>query len=263
METGYLSLSGGRIFLRKWGEGEQLLICFHGFADSGARFESLAASLPSSFTLVAPDLPWHGQTEWNSEQLLPADLVELVHTTCSTHGFEKACLLGHSWGGRLLACSLPVLEPLTNKAWLVAPGGFVSGLYWGMENSPDFFRSRLISFAETNMQRFMQIMDFLGRIGLFNVAALRYLLASLEKANQNRQLFPVWKNLSNFKLSTGALRNLNIPVFFLLGERDSLLSRPKFMRFARQIPSAQFRLLGGIGHWPSGEVLAREILENF
>lgn len=262
METGYLSLSGGRIFWRKWGEGEHLLICFHGFADSGARFESLAASLPSSFTLVAPDLPWHGKSEWNSEKLLPADLKELVHTICSTNGFEKACLLGHSWGGRLLACSLSVLEPLISKAWIVAPGGFVSGLYWGMENSPDFFRNRLISFAETNIDRFMQIMEILGRVGLFNGAALRYLIASLEKSNHSRQLFPVWKNLVHFKLSPSPLRHLNVPVFFLLGERDTLLARNKVMNYARQIPSAQFRLLPGIGHWPSGEVLVKEILAD-
>jgi pimeloyl-ACP methyl ester carboxylesterase len=259
METGYLELSGGRIFWRKWGAGQHLLICFHGFADSGKRFESLAGASPNSYTLIAPDLPWHGASEWINEDFRPADLAEIITEFSKMNEFTSCEILGHSWGGRLVIGTMPLLETVVHAAWIVAPGGFVKGLYWGLEFLPDFLRKPLIGFAEKKMGAFSVQMEFLGRIGLLNQTALRYLLRSLEKVDHQRQLFPVWKNLVRFRLNPKPLRNLNIPVVFLVGTKDSLISAPKVSAFSKQIPSSRFILLQDTGHWPDWASLADKL----
>jgi len=262
METGFLQLQAGQIFWRKWGRGKHMLICFHGFADTGNRFEALAEALPDDIVLIAPDLPWHGASQWNIDELKPFHIKEMVEGFLEEHEPESCFILVHSWGGRLVIGAMPLLESGLNTAWVVSPGGFVNGFYWGLENLPNFLRMRLIKFAETKMSIFSTRMEFLGKMGLLNPTALRYLLISLEKMDHRRQLFPVWKNLVNFKLNHKPLRNLKTPVIFLVGENDALLSISKVRNFSGKIPSSSFFLLQNTGHWPDWALLAKKIVEG-
>ncbi len=47
-----------------WGKGASLLFCFHGYGESSGSFGFLEGALARQFTIIAIDLPFHGQTEW-------------------------------------------------------------------------------------------------------------------------------------------------------------------------------------------------------
>ncbi len=64
MESIYLHGPHGRIHTYRFGAGPELLIAIHGFSDRARMFTVLEPALAGKYTVVAIDLPFHGQTEW-------------------------------------------------------------------------------------------------------------------------------------------------------------------------------------------------------
>ncbi len=260
MEQGHIRTSGGRIFWRQWGNGERLLICLHGFGDTGECFVSLAAALPERFALIAPDMPWHGRTEWEKPSFDAWDVLEIIQAVRRLHGATRCSLLGHSWGARLGLKSLPLLEEDVDVAWMVAPGGFDAGSKWGGERLPGILRRHLIKSVETHAVFWLRFLERLAAWGVVGGAAFRFFQSSLETLSRRTRLFAVWKNLHHFRLRASALSRVGIPIHFLAGESDPLVSLHAVRRFSRKLRGARFIILTGSGHRPDGATIAREIL---
>jgi lipase len=100
--------------------GSPRIVCLHGVTSHGRHFAKLAESLPA-FHVLAPDLLGHGSSPYEPPWSLDAHLESVVETV----GNEPACLVGHSFGGRLafeLAARAPKLVP---KLVLLDPAIFV------------------------------------------------------------------------------------------------------------------------------------------
>jgi len=96
--------------LEKWGDpGAERVVCLHGVTSHGRHFARLAEALPGHHVL-APDLLGHGSSPYEP----PWDLERHLAAVVDTVGAEPACLVGHSFGGRLaleLAARAPKLVP--------------------------------------------------------------------------------------------------------------------------------------------------------
>ncbi len=93
-----------RLNVHEWGERTAPpLICLHGIAAHGLRFRKLAEErLKKSFRVLAVDLRGHGRSGHDP----PWDVathVDDVLETADELGVERACWMGHSFGGRLVA----------------------------------------------------------------------------------------------------------------------------------------------------------------
>jgi esterase len=88
-----------RLNFRKTGTGFPLVI-LHGLYGSGSNWFSIATDLGSSFTVYMPDQRNHGDSPHSDElnyELMTSDL----ETFFIEHNIEKACLMGHSMGGKI------------------------------------------------------------------------------------------------------------------------------------------------------------------
>jgi lipase len=96
--------------LHAWGEpGSPRVVCLHGVRNHGGHFAQLAAGLSGDHVL-APDLLGHGHSPWEP----PWDIGTHLDAIVATVGARAACLVGHSFGGRLafeLAARAPKLVP--------------------------------------------------------------------------------------------------------------------------------------------------------
>jgi pimeloyl-ACP methyl ester carboxylesterase len=86
----------------EWGSGEQTCLLIHGFDEDSHSWAGVGECLSSRFTVLAPDLRGHGDSDWDpnadydSERLL-ADL----RATCTARGLTNLVVIGHSLGGQL------------------------------------------------------------------------------------------------------------------------------------------------------------------
>jgi lipase len=109
--------------LHEWGEpGAPRVVCLHGVRNYGGHFARLAERL-GQFHVLAPDLLGHGYSSWDP----PWDLEAHCDAVVETVGASRACLVGHSFGGRVafeLAARAPKLVPklvLLDPAILLPP----------------------------------------------------------------------------------------------------------------------------------------------
>ena len=60
----FLPYRSSRLHYYCWGAGPRLLFAFHGYSESASSFALIGEAIDTPFTLIAIDLPFHGQTEW-------------------------------------------------------------------------------------------------------------------------------------------------------------------------------------------------------
>ena len=98
----HIQTHGGTIAASVFGSGPPLLL-LHGFPQTRAMWEPVAASLATSHTLVVPDLPGYGDSdapadvEAASKRAMAASMVEAMGSL----GFGSFDLAGHDRGGRV------------------------------------------------------------------------------------------------------------------------------------------------------------------
>jgi pimeloyl-ACP methyl ester carboxylesterase len=101
METtsSYQSVEGVRIHCRSAGSGPTLLLV-HGYLVSQRSWEAVLPALAERFTVIAFDLPGHGESDRPAS--FPYTLDAFAHTTIGlldALGIARARLCGHSFGG--------------------------------------------------------------------------------------------------------------------------------------------------------------------
>ena len=77
------------------------LIYLHGFMGSGKIWLPLMPRLPESICLIAPDLPGHGGTEAELNDLDFDSLSEALIDFIDQNSFDKPIIAGYSMGGRI------------------------------------------------------------------------------------------------------------------------------------------------------------------
>ncbi len=106
------SVRGIDYAVHEWGDpGDQLLVCLHGWGDSGASFQFLAEELGHEWHIVAPDWRGFGLSGWNTGSYwFPDYLADLDVLLGIYSPGAPALVLGHSMGGNvagLYAGTLP------------------------------------------------------------------------------------------------------------------------------------------------------------
>lgn len=135
MSEHFIDFRSSRFHYFTWGEGGQILFAFHGYGESGASFAFLGEALGREFTVVALDLPFHGQTEWNEKALFldPRDLRSVMMEIARgmSEREEGWWLMGYSMGGRVALQLLELEYARVERLVLLAPDGLiVNPWYW-------------------------------------------------------------------------------------------------------------------------------------
>src|ERR1700730_8341305 len=103
MQSGFLPFQQSILHYLKAGSGQKVLLCFHGYGESAINFSFLVPALQEEYTILALDLPFHGETLWRSGQANPKDLKAIAHQLLIRENLKGARieLLGFSLGGRI------------------------------------------------------------------------------------------------------------------------------------------------------------------
>lgn len=118
------------IAYKEWpGQSDKVLLCLHGWLDNASSFDLIAPYL-SNYTLIAIDLPGHGQ----SAHLPQSNYYHFIDGISHLLAIIKALdlhdfvLIGHSLGGCLASMAAPVLADDLSKLILIDALGPLSSL---------------------------------------------------------------------------------------------------------------------------------------
>ncbi|SDZ83671.1 Pimeloyl-ACP methyl ester carboxylesterase [Arachidicoccus rhizosphaerae] len=210
----------------RYGSGPQLAFCLHGYSNSATMFELLAPRLGDSFTLIALDLPYHGQTRWGRHKMRVEELDAILQGILKQEQLAKAYMLvGFSLGARICISLFNFNpEPVQKMILLSADGLYSSFLYKLL------VRTRLGHFLMAwllkNPKKSMPTVNWLYHNKLINKTIYTYARSFVNSKRQSTLLYARWVSMSRLhpglKRFQRQLSNRKIPVLMVFGKKDQV-----------------------------------------
>ena len=122
VNTCAITLHGHRVSYRCGGDGP-LLVLIHGITSSSASWEAVLPELAEHYTVLAPDLLGHGQSDKPAGDYSLGSHACLVRDLMLALGHEHATVAGHSLGGGVAMQVAYQFPDLVGRLVLVSSGG--------------------------------------------------------------------------------------------------------------------------------------------
>ena len=118
----FRTIHGYRRAFRIAGSGPALLL-IHGVGDSSKAWETVHAKLAQRFTVIAPDLLGHGESDKpHADYSLPA-FANGMRDLLAVLGIDRVTVVGHSFGGGVAMQFAYQYPELVERIVLVSAGG--------------------------------------------------------------------------------------------------------------------------------------------
>jgi pimeloyl-ACP methyl ester carboxylesterase len=118
----FRTVHGHRRAFRIAGSGPALLL-IHGVGDNSATWDSVHAKLAQRFTVIAPDLLGHGESDKPRADYSLAAFANGMRDLLATLGIDRVTLVGHSLGGGIAAQFAYQYPHMVERLVLVSSGG--------------------------------------------------------------------------------------------------------------------------------------------
>lgn len=246
-----------------FGEGEELLIALHGFGDKGGTLFEQLPSLGKRYTVYAPDLPFHGKTEWNAPTYTAQDILTLIQQAVEHSGKERFSIMGFSYGARIILGLLPELQVQLKHIFLLAPDG-IQGRSGRMARlTPAWLRRGVVSLVEPP-DNFYTFLRLIGAKYWLPANTYTFLTIHLSRPHRRKRTFGTWQSMTAFpvepRMARARLRAANVATTIFLGEKDPIIPPSAGNYVAKGNPNVQLHFLDA-DHFLIGTAL-NDLLEQ-
>ena len=249
-ESLYFETTGGRVHALRFGRGKSLLIALHGYSDQARMFLNLGKFYTESFTVLAIDLPFHGQTVWHKRDFTPQDFFEIIAQILEKEGVAKYSLLGFSFGARLALAMLPNCVPQLEQLFLHAPDGLKTQGMGLATRTPIWLRRWLFQRIK-NPARLAPIIRLGQTLGLISPTTHRFLNNQWRNPVRLERAFVCWLALGNFRFRKSEIRKIlqksKLPTAVFIGLNDPLISYTFVQGYFADLPQVVVHVKPG-GH---------------
>lgn len=248
----------------KIGQSKPLLIALHGFGEEAASFMPICPALEQTFTIVAMDLPFHGQTQWLQEEFTLQDFINIFQAISAQEEQSHFSLLGYSFGGRIAMSVLFYLAPQIEQLFLIAPDGLNTKVLSTMMLVPvpirQALRQRLVESGK--LRQWLSLQSKKENLPVYVRKFIRHQLNSPERIEI---AFQCWISANHFQLTLSKvkkhLQKHQIPTHLYLGKRDKIIPVKSGLPLAQNLPNVYIHLLD-TGHRMLGNTLCDLMIEQ-
>jgi pimeloyl-ACP methyl ester carboxylesterase len=262
MELRELTIHDHRVSYRTGGSGPVLLL-IHGMAGSSATWLPVMPALAERFTLVAPDLLGHGESDKPQGDYSLGAFACTLRDLLVALGHEHATVVGQSLGGGVAMQFSYQYPERTERLALVGSGGL------GREVNP-LLRLLTLPGSETVL-RLACAAPVRGTIETLAGAVAR---AGLEAAPVVQELWRSYASLGDDAARAAFLRTLRavvefrgqavsasnrlhlaaeVPTLIVWGDADPIIPVEHAFAAHDSIPGSQLEIFEGVGHYPHCE----------
>ena len=209
-----------------YGSGPQLAFCLHGYSNTATLFELLAPGLSECFTLIALDLPYHGQTRWGRDKMRVAELNAILNGILAQEKLgPEYFLVGFSLGARICISLFNFNPGPVQKMILLSPDGLDSSLLYKI-----LVRTRLghslMAWLLKNPKKSLPALNWLYYNKLINKTIYAYACSFVNSKRQSTLLYARWVSMSrlhpSLKMFQRQLLKRKIPVLMVFGKKDQI-----------------------------------------
>lgn len=233
----FISYKNSRIHCLQWGTGEKLLLCFHGFGEEAGSFMSLALRLQHQYTIIAMDLPLHGQTNWNEGlRCTTADIVHMIDKVPALHN-RSFSLAGFSMGGRVALAVYEQIPRRVQQLVLLAPDGLKTN-FWYWLATQTAIGNRLFRHLMKNPEPFFAVTGMLKNMHMINMGVYHYVTQYLKQEDMRSRLYNIWTTMRKIRPRSAIIQSLisghKTPVVFIYGRYDRVIRYTTGLAFKKR-----------------------------
>jgi pimeloyl-ACP methyl ester carboxylesterase len=273
IEPRTVMLHGRALNYLEAGEGP-LLLLVHGMAGTCESWRAVIDMLAREHTVLAPDLPGHGDSEPGGGDYSLGALATGLRDLLVALGHSRATLVGHSLGGGIAMQFAYQFPELTERLVLVSSGGL------GPEVSPVLRAAALpganmfiSATAGPGRALGSAIVRALATVGLHpgvDLAEVARGYASLADADHRGAFLATLRSVvgtDGQRVQAGDRLYLTdaVPVLIVWGAGDPIIPARHGQDAHRALPGSQLEIFDGVGHMPHVQTPGRfvAVLERF
>jgi pimeloyl-ACP methyl ester carboxylesterase len=258
-ELQHLAIHGHDVSYRTAGSGPPLLL-IHGMAGSSATWEPVMRPLARSFTVIAPDLLGHGQSEKPRGDYSLGAFASLLRDVLVALGHEQATIVGQSLGGGIAMQFAYQFPERTERLVLVGSGGL------GEEVSPLLRMLTLpgseyllpIACNSTVNAIGDKLGSWIGRLGIRPDPAVAEILRSFESLGDAETRGAFIHTLRSVVDIRGQRVSANdklylasdVPTLIVWGDHDPIIPLAHALDAHEAIVGSRLEIFEGAGHYP-------------
>jgi pimeloyl-ACP methyl ester carboxylesterase len=273
LEPRTIAIHGRSIQYVQAGSGPVLLL-IHGMAGTLENWSAVIEPLAEHYTVLAPDLPGHGQSAPGAGDYSLGSLAAGLRDLLVALGHERATLVGHSLGGGIAMQFSYQFPEMMERLVLVSSGGL------GPEASP-ILRAAALPGAELFIAATAAVGSTVGSrhsrglktVGLkFNadVVEIARGYASLTDRDRRNAFLSTLRGvvgINGQRIHAGDRLYLGegIPILIIWGSRDPIIPVRHGETAHEAIAGSRLEVFDDVGHLPQLEAPARfcKVLERF
>jgi len=260
-QVDHVSIHGHDMAYRMEGSGPALLL-LHGIAGSSRTWRDVIPRLTDRFTVIAPDLMGHGQSEKPVGDYSLGAFASGLRDLLEVLDIDRATVIGQSFGGGV-AMQLAYQHPeRCERLVLVDSGGLGREVNWMLRfmtlpGSEYVMPAIFPGFVRDWGDGLFQAINSRG-IRLGRIAEMWSAYASLADA-ENRQAFArtIRSVIDPGGQTVSAMDRLYLaapmPTLIIWGDRDDIIPVRHAYAAHEALPGSQLVIIEGVGHFPQIE----------
>jgi len=271
LEVRFITYKNSRIYRYRFGSGNQPVICFHGYGESGSNFSFLEEYAKDQFTFIAIDLPFHGKTEWNEgldfgwKDL--QTIIEIIFAENDKQEIKnnKPILLGFSLGGRMALSFYQAIPGQVKKVILLAPDGLKVN-FWYWLSTQTWLGNKFFYFTMHYPGWFFGFLKALKGLNLVNTSVFKFVKHYIDNKEVRLELYNRWTGLRKLKPNLSKIKSLviqhKIPFQLVYGRHDRIMLSSVGEKFRRGIKDHCSISIIESGHQVLHEKHVKEIINQ-
>jgi pimeloyl-ACP methyl ester carboxylesterase len=268
MQSGVFTYQTCIIHYRFGGTGKRPLVCFHGYGETSSAFNFLEKKIGSEYFILAIDLPFHGETEWNlpvlNNVLLSHLITELLEQRkIQTHDIH---LLGFSLGGRLALSVLQHLQNKVSKIVLLAPDGLTVNFWYWLSTQTRMGR-KAFRFTMKKPGWFMGMLNVANKARILNQSIYKFVKYYIHDDCVRQELYERWTGLRECSPDISKIKKIaqqhHIAVRLLYGKHDRIIGNKKGKNFLQGMEGGSVEVLNcghQVLHEKNADAIAKALL---
>jgi pimeloyl-ACP methyl ester carboxylesterase len=269
-----MTLHGHSVAYRQAGSGP-VVVLVHGITSSSATWERVIPDLARRFTVIAPDLAGHGESDKPKGDYSLGAHASTVRDLLLALGHERASFVGHSLGGGIVLQLSYQFPERCERLVLVDSGGLGREVSLLLRAATLPGSELVLPFlaATRLLDAGARVGDLLGRLGLHVPTDLEE-MARGHSTLGDREARAAFVHTLRSVVEPGGQRvdasnrlylAQHIPFLLIWGERDSIIPVSHGRAAHEQLPGSRLEVFEHSGHFPQLDEPERflEVLVDF
>lgn len=255
------------------GSGPVLLL-IHGMAGNAENWRSVVEPLARAHTVIAPDLPGHGESEPGGGDYSLGSLATGLRDLLVALGHDRATLVGHSLGGGIAMQFTYQFPELVERLILVSSGGLGPEVSMVLRAAALPGADLFISATAAPGQRIGSVLNRgLGVVGLrpsADVSEVARGYASLSDSGRRSAFLATLRSVvgtGGQRVAAGDRLYLaeSLPILIVWGSRDPIIPVSHGEAAHASLAGSRLEVFDGVGHLPQLEAPGQFtlVLERF